>query len=118
MAWLKKNVNVGHWLIIGTIVIGFISTNAVGNFSGSQTTKKVEAMEPKVTANVQHAGDANVHMPYAEKVKAFVPRKEFEVVQQDFHFTEQFHFFQFTPMSLEVLFKALAAIGEFHHQGG
>ena len=83
MAWLKKNVNVGHWLIIGTIVIGFISTNAVGNFSGSQTTKKVEAMEPKVTANVQHAGDANVHMPYAEKVKAFVPRKEFEVVQQD-----------------------------------
>ena len=83
MAWLKRNVNVGHWLIIGTLVAGFISTNAIGRFTGGQTAAKVVVMEPKVTANVQHAGDANVHMPYAEKVKAFVPRKEFEVVQQD-----------------------------------
>ncbi len=82
-SWFQRNVNVGHWLIIATIAIGFISSNAIGNFTGDQTTEKVTKMEPEVIANVQHRSDDNIHMPFAEKVKVFVPRTEFEVVQED-----------------------------------
>jgi hypothetical protein len=103
-SWFQKNVNVGHWIIIITIVVGFISTNAVRVYSGDLSAKMVishddeielntdfreqgfpftEEKESQLNAAVSHGQDKNVHMPYSEKVKAFVPRTEFDVVKED-----------------------------------
>jgi hypothetical protein len=81
--WFQKNVNVGHWIIIFTLIAGFIATNAVRVSANESTAQTVQKLEPQVIANDQHRTDENIHMPYAEKVKVFVPRTEFDDVKDD-----------------------------------
>jgi len=104
MKWLRANLNVGHIIIIVTIVIGFVSTQAVRVYSGEKLSETVEEhgddielnsdfrkqgfpftheKELELATSFQHAINDDVHMPFAEKVKVFVPRTEFEDVKRD-----------------------------------
>ncbi len=83
MSWLKTNISIGQWITIIVLVIGFVSSYAVETYKEEDIQKRVETMEPEVRANSTHRSNLDTHMPYSEKVKSFVPRTEFGVVQED-----------------------------------
>ena len=83
MSWLKTNISIGQWATILVLIIGFVSSYAVETYKGEDIQKRVEIMEPEVRANSNHRINLDTHMPYSEKVKAFVSRTEFDVVQDD-----------------------------------
>ena len=83
MSWLKTNISIGQWITIIVLIMGFVSGYAVEAYKGKSIQKRVEIMEPEVRANSNHRINLDTHMPYSEKVKAFVSRSEFDVVQGD-----------------------------------
>jgi hypothetical protein len=104
MSWLKANLNVGHILILVTLAVGFIGSQAVDAFSGdllteavAENTEEIELnsdfrkegfpftheKEVELATSLNHATSDDVHMPMAEKIKVFVPRTEFEDVKSD-----------------------------------
>lgn len=68
---------------IGTIIALTIATaSLIGGYAiyGKTTIENKEILEilvPAVSLNTVHSENTDVHMPYQEKVKEFVPRTEY-----------------------------------------
>ena len=108
MAWMKQNISVGNIIVILILVGGWVSQYALDNYKMglfAQEIVKLEGVEvgeinlntdyrkqghsftiekeQNLHASYLHAISKDTHMPYAEKVKVFVPRTEFDVVKED-----------------------------------
>ena len=76
--WFKSNVTVGNWIVIATLIAGFIGTEAVKGFQGEAMVSKVENIEPRVSLNTKHSERTDVHHSGQELIDAFVTKPIFE----------------------------------------
>ena len=108
MNWLKQNLNVGHVIIIALLIAGWVGQAYVSNYKQGIFAQEVlklsgveigeiglntdyrkqghsftEANADELVTAYAHAINKDVHMPYSEKVKIFVPRTEFDDVKED-----------------------------------
>jgi len=100
MTWFKENITIGNWIVILVMVFGFVTSYAERNMAFSTLETNDSAQDVKIELNsdyrkqghslseeksdkldVAHAHSVNndIHMPYSEKVKVFVPRTEFDI---------------------------------------
>jgi len=103
MAWLKQNVTVGNWIIIIVLIAGWIGQAYVSDYKRGIFADEIKKLDGVEVGEIElnsdyrkqghsftesddmsleiaysHAINKDVHMPFAEKVKVFVPRTEFE----------------------------------------
>jgi len=104
MEWLRKNITGSTIIILISIAVGAISTNAVKLYSNTLTEKKVaqHTAEIELNSDFRKAGhpftateamklekaymvaiDENINMTYEQKIKAFVPRSEFDDMKEN-----------------------------------
>lgn len=73
---LLKRIKAETWIVIVTLIIGFISTNAVRAYKQDDQEVTLERHEEAIVLNSKHRIQA-------EAQPEFVPRPEFDDVKED-----------------------------------
>ena len=78
-----NRVGIGTVVAITLAVSSLIGGYAIYGKTTVENKKTLEVVVPSISLNTNHRLDNDVHMPFQEKVKVFVPRTEFDVVKDD-----------------------------------
>jgi hypothetical protein len=78
-----NRIGVGTIVAITIAVASLIGGYAVYGKTTMENEEAIKELIPAVSLNTAHTLNTGVHMPFQEKVKAFVPRTEFDVVKDD-----------------------------------
>ena len=78
-----NRIGIGTVIAITIAVASLIGGYAVYGQTTMDNEQAIKELIPAVSLNTTHTRNEDIHMPFQERVKVFVPRNEFDIVKDD-----------------------------------